>query len=71
MSRPPPDDHVLQYLVDASNAPFRALLANIARLDGTNVDDLISRLGLGGRDFPSVLLAAQRLVDYVDRWTRA
>ena len=63
--------NAIAHLVDASNAPFRALLANIARLDGTSVDDLISRLGLGSGDFPSVLLAAQRLVDYVDRWTRA
>src|SRR5258708_127666 len=31
-------------LIHASSAPFRALVANVARLDGTNMDELMSRL---------------------------
>jgi hypothetical protein len=53
-------------LVQASHTPFRALVANVARLDGTNVDELISRIGLGGQTFRETLNAAERLVEYVD-----
>jgi hypothetical protein len=55
-------------LVDASKRPFHALVANVARLDGSSVDDLISRMGLGGHTFREALIAAERLVEYVDRW---
>lgn len=58
-------------LASASVIPFGALLSNIARLDGTTVDELWARLGLAGREFPDVLTAAKRLVDYVDRWRNA
>jgi hypothetical protein len=55
-------------LVQASHTPFRALVANVARLDGMNVDELISRIGLGGQTFRETLNAAERLVEYVDGW---
>jgi hypothetical protein len=53
--------------LDASKTPFRALVANVARLDGTSVDALMSRMGLGGHTFREALTAAERLVEYVDR----
>ena len=54
-------------LLEASKAPFRALVANIARLDATSADELISRMGLSGVSFGEVLTAADRLVEHVDR----
>jgi hypothetical protein len=61
----------LAQLIASSHAPFRALLMNVARLDGTNVDELISRLGLVGQAFSDLLHGAERLVDYVDKWKKA
>jgi hypothetical protein len=58
-------------LVAASGAPFRALVANVARLDGTSGDELAGRLGLTTGDFPAALRAAERLVAYVDEWSKA
>jgi hypothetical protein len=60
-------------LVTASSVPFRALLANVGRLDGWSADALLERLGLAGfdRSFPASLSAAERLVEYVDRWKHA
>jgi len=55
-------------LVEASKTPFRALLSNVARLDGTDVDELTRRLGPAGAEFGEVLRASQRLVDFVDTW---
>ena len=55
-------------LLDASKTPFRALLANVARLDGSSVDELISRMGLTEHTFHDALKSAERLVEYVDRW---
>ena len=59
-------------LVSASAVPFRALLANVARLDGSSVDGLMKRLELGyqTKGFSEGLRAAERLVEYVDRWNR-
>ena len=59
-------------LVSASSVPFRALVANVARLDGSSVDDLRQRLSLGYqmRDFSDALRAAERLVEFVDRWNQ-
>jgi hypothetical protein len=54
-------------LLEASKAPFRALVANIARLDATSADELISRMRLGGVSFGEALTAAERLVEHVDR----
>ena len=55
-------------LLEAWKTPFRALLANIARLDDTSVDELISRMGLTEHTFHDALKSAERLVEYVDRW---
>ena len=55
-------------LLDAWKTPFRALLANVARLDDTSVDELISRMGLTEHTFHDALKSAERLVEYVDRW---
>ena len=60
-------------LVSASVTPFRALLSNVARLDGASVDDLMKKLDLRyqTQGFADLLQAAERLVEYVDRWSRA
>jgi hypothetical protein len=57
-------------LVSASLVPFRALLSNIARLDGCSVNDLVKRLAIDDleKGFSESLRAAEQLVEYVDRW---
>src|SRR5262245_38771188 len=59
-------------LVSASAVPFRALLLNVARLDGSTVDELMRRLDVTytTQGFPDALKAAERLVDYIDQWRR-
>ena len=64
------DRKTVSALVAASVAPFRALVANVARLDRTNGDELQRRLGIATEDFPAALRAAERLVEYVDQWTK-
>jgi hypothetical protein len=58
-------------LVSASVVRFRSLLASIARLDGSTTNELVARLGLGNfeKGFQDSLQAAERLVDFVDRWS--
>jgi hypothetical protein len=62
------DRKAVSALVAASVAPFRALVANVARLDRTSAEELERRLGLATNDFPGALRAAERLVEYVDEW---
>ena len=57
-------------LLEAWKTPFRALLANVARLDESSVDELISRMGLTEHTFHDALKSAERLVEYVDRWSK-
>jgi hypothetical protein len=66
------DDGAVARLVSASAVPFRALLANVARLDGSTVDELMKKLDLSyqTKGFSDALRAAERLVEYVDRWNR-
>jgi hypothetical protein len=66
------DDGAGARLVSASAVPFRALLANVARLDGSTADELMKRLDLSyqTKGFPDALRAAERLVEYVDRWNK-
>jgi hypothetical protein len=66
------DDPSIARLVAASAVPFRALLANVARLDGSTVDELMKKLDISyqTRGFADALRAAERLVEYVDRWTQ-
>jgi hypothetical protein len=65
------DRKAVTALVAASQSPFRALVSNIARLDGTSPDDLIARLGLKSDGYADALRAAERLVEHVDRWRKA
>jgi hypothetical protein len=65
------DRKAVSRLVAASVVPFGGLVANIARLDDTSVDQLKSQLVLVTHDFPAALRSAERLVEYVDRWRKA
>jgi hypothetical protein len=58
-------------LVTAAAPPFRALVKNVARLDGIAPKALVTQLNLDNFEagFPEALRAAERIVDYVDRWT--
>jgi hypothetical protein len=66
------DEHAISRLVSASAIPFRALLANVARLDEASVDELMKKLEIGyqTKGFSEALRAAERLVEYVDRWNQ-
>ena len=57
-------------LVAAAIAPFRALVKNVARLDGISPKALVTQLRLDNFDkgFPEALRAAERIVEYVDTW---
>jgi len=58
-------------LVAAAVQPFRALVTNVARLEGISPKALVTQLNLDNfeNDFPGALRAAERIVDYVDRWS--
>jgi hypothetical protein len=58
-------------LVTAAAPPFRALVKSVARLDGIAPKALVTQLSLDNfeKGFPEALRAAERIVDYVDRWT--
>ena len=58
-------------LVSAAIPPFRALVRNVARLEGISPKALVTQLNLDNfeRGFPEALSAAERIVDYVDRWS--
>jgi hypothetical protein len=58
-------------LVSAAATPFRALVTNVARLEGISPKALITQLDLDNfeKGFPAALRAAEQIVDYVDRWT--
>jgi len=66
------DDGAVARLVSASAVPFRALLSNVARLDASTIDELMKKLDLSyqTKGFPDALRAAERLVEYVDRWNK-
>ena len=55
----------------AAVPPFRALVKNVARLDGISPKALVTQLSLDNfeKGFPEALRAAERIVEYVDRWT--
>ncbi|HKY20455.1 MAG TPA: hypothetical protein VJM31_04475 [Vicinamibacterales bacterium] len=67
------DRKAVDRLVLAASPVFRALVINAARLDGISPQALASQLGLESfeKGFPEALTAAERLVDYVDRWARS
>jgi hypothetical protein len=58
-------------LVAAAVPPFRALVKNVARLDGISPKALVTQLDLDNfeKGFPESLRAADQIVDYVDRWS--
>ncbi len=58
-------------LVSAAIPPFRALVKNVARLDGISPKALVTQLDLDNFEsgFPDALRAAERIVDYIDRWS--
>jgi hypothetical protein len=65
------DSRKIAALVAAAVLPFRALVKNVARLDGIAPKALVTQLSLDNfeKGFPEALRAAERIVDYVDRWT--
>ena len=65
------DPKAVEALVAAAIAPFRALVTNAARLDGISPKALVTQLNLENfeKGFPEALRSAERLVDYIDRWT--
>ena len=69
-SKPRAIGKAVDKLVLAAIPPFRALVTNAARLDGISPKALVTQLGLENfeKGFPEALKAAERLVDYVDRW---
>lgn len=64
------DRKAVAKLVSAAVAPFRALVKNVARLDGIAPKALVTQLDLDNFEngFPESLRAVERIVDYVDRW---
>ena len=64
------DPRAVARLVDAAVGPFRALVTNVARLDGISPKALVTQLNLENFEtaFPGALRAAEQIVDYVDAW---
>ena len=58
-------------LVAAGAPTFRGLVTNVARLEGISPKALATQLQLDNFEtgFAEALRAAERIVDYVDRWT--
>ena len=65
------DAKAVATLIDKAAPPFRALVTNVARLDGISPKALVTQLGLDNfeKGFPEALRAAERIVDFVDRWS--
>jgi hypothetical protein len=65
------DSRKVAMLVSAAIPPFRALMKNVARLEGISPRALVTQLSLDNfeKGFPDALRAAERIVDYVDRWS--
>ena len=65
------DSKNIATLVSAAIPPFRALVKNVARLDGISPKALVTQFDLDNfeKGFPEALRAAERIVEYVDRWS--
>lgn len=65
------DGKAVTQLVVAASPPFRALVKNVARLEGISPKALVAQLDLENfeKGFAEALRAAERIVDYVDRWS--
>ena len=64
------DRKAVAKLVTAAIPPFRALVKNVARLEGISPKALVTQLDLENfeKGFPEALRAAERIVEYVDTW---
>ena len=64
------DSKAIAKLVSAAIPPFRALVTNVARLEGVAPKALVTQLTLDNfeKGFPEALRAAERIVEYVDTW---
>jgi hypothetical protein len=64
------DSKAAAKLVASAIPPFRALVTNVARLEGISAKALVTQLGLENfeKGFPEALRAAERIVEYVDTW---
>ena len=64
------DGKAVAKLVSAAIPPFRALVKNVARLEGIAPKALVTQLNLDNfeKGFPDALRAAERIVEYVDTW---
>lgn len=64
------DNKAVATLVAAAIPPFRALVKNVARLEGISPKALVTQLDLENfeKSFPEALRAAGRIVEYVDTW---
>jgi hypothetical protein len=64
------DGKAVARLVSAAIPPFRALVKNVARLEGIAPKALVTELDLDNfeKGFPDALRAAERIVEYVDTW---
>ncbi len=64
------DHKAVAKLVGAAIPPFRALVKNVARLDGISPKALVTQLDLDNfeKGFREALRAAERIVEYVDTW---
>jgi hypothetical protein len=65
------DSKAVARLVSAAIPPFRALVRNVARLEGISPKALVTQLDLDNfeKGFPEALRAAERIVEYVDTWS--
>jgi hypothetical protein len=65
------DSKAVTTLVSAAIWPFRALVKNVARLEGISAKALVTQLDLDNfeKGFPEALRAAERIAEYVDQWS--
>jgi len=65
------DTKKVSALVSSAITPFRALVKNVARLEGMSPKALVTTLELDNfeKGFADALRAAERIVEYVDRWS--
>ncbi len=65
------DPRAVTKLVESAIPPFRALVTNVARLEGISPKALVTQLNLANFEtgFPGALQAAEQIVEYVDRWS--
>ena len=65
------DRKTVANLVAAAVPAFRGLVKNVARLEGISPKALVTQINLDNFEtgFPGALRAAERIVEYVDRWS--